>query len=79
MPSTAHSVSIKAFLGLARHKEQTNLAGERDRIRPLATILEEHLEKAAWGSDNFVGDATPELDDAEREKIEKELRDLGYL
>jgi len=60
-------------------KEKTNLAGERDRIRPLATLLEKHLEEAALGSDSFVGDAIPELDDAEREKIEKELRDLGYL
>jgi hypothetical protein len=60
-------------------KEKTNLAGERDRIRPLATLLEKHLEEAALGSDNLVGDAARELDDAEREKIEKELRDLGYL
>lgn len=57
--------------------EKENLSRERDRIRPMADLLAQHFKEAQ--SQDLVDDAGGELDDAEKEEIEKELRDLGYL
>jgi arylsulfatase A-like enzyme len=57
--------------------ETRNLAGQRRRSRPLAEALERQLSEHS--APLSAGEPVAELDDAEREKIEKELRDLGYM
>lgn len=57
--------------------EKVNLSRERGRSRPLAELLEQHF--ASEMETAPARETTPDLDEAEREKIEKELRDLGYM
>ncbi|NIO27862.1 MAG: sulfatase-like hydrolase/transferase [Candidatus Latescibacteria bacterium] len=57
--------------------ERVNLAKQRQRIRPLAALLEQHLEESDKAK--LLSKPLPEQDAEEREKIEKELRNLGYM
>jgi arylsulfatase A-like enzyme len=57
--------------------EQNNLAGNRRLKAPLLRLLRQHFEESAVEAPpEEPGD---ELDEKEREKIEKELKDLGYM
>jgi hypothetical protein len=58
-------------------RERNNLAGDRRLRRPLTELLAQHLAENATARPSTEPDET--MDEAEREKIEKELRDLGYM
>jgi arylsulfatase A-like enzyme len=58
-------------------EEKVNINRERSRSRPLADLLKQHFKEAEVESP--AGESAPCLDDSERKKIEKELRDLGYM
>lgn len=54
--------------------ERENLAGHRGPCAPLAALVREHLRAAAAGVPG------PEAaDETERKRIEKEMKDLGYM
>ncbi len=57
--------------------EKVNLIKERHRIKPLASLLEQPFRENEGKS--LASETGPSLDAFEREKIEKELRDLGYM
>ncbi len=57
--------------------EQVNLAKRRNLRRPLAALLREHFRQNAGPS--LIAGTKEDLDEAERARIEKELKDLGYM
>ena len=58
-------------------QERTNLSARRELCRPLAALLAQHLQDSPGrGEPGAPGKA---LTASERERIEKELRDLGYM
>ena len=57
--------------------EKVNILHQRKRIKPMADLLKQHLRP--HGKDDLSTGVGAELEDAEREKIEEELKNLGYL
>jgi arylsulfatase A-like enzyme len=57
--------------------ETVNLAGRVRQSRPLAAALRRHLQSTA--SRLPLAGSARDLSDAERQRIEQELKDLGYL
>jgi choline-sulfatase len=57
--------------------EKNNLIGDRQLRRRLSRFLEEHFTENTYGSKPVETES--DMDDEEREKIEKELKDLGYM